>query len=173
VTRPWFSSDQHRLPDLGGLSHSTARISAHRQPLIVTGKGSKQRAVYLTAERRAGGRWRSTSRALRTPAWRSHQTSTAPYRTTAGRRLTGAGARFIVRRLRKELGAWSFQITQRRADTTATTLSRSDRWRCPPREEVLATPTSTPCRATRRSSTSQAGRIPPLQEFLDGKKPPD
>jgi site-specific recombinase XerD len=39
-----------------------------------------------------------------------------------GRRLTAAGSRFIVRRIRKQLGAWSFKSPHVARHTTATTL---------------------------------------------------
>lgn len=39
-----------------------------------------------------------------------------------GRRLTAAGARFIVRRIRRELGAWSFKSPHVARHTAATTL---------------------------------------------------
>ena len=38
------------------------------------------------------------------------------------RRLTTAGARFIVRKLRRQLGAWSFKSPHVARHTTATTL---------------------------------------------------
>src|SRR5437660_12188785 len=38
------------------------------------------------------------------------------------RRLTAAGARHVVRRLRRELGAWSFKSPHVARHTTATTL---------------------------------------------------
>ncbi len=88
--------------------------------LIVTGKGSKQRAVYLTTDARAAleedlvGR-EDACMALFVNFDRSVQDD-------RGRRLTGAGARFIVRRLRKELGAWSFKSPHVARHTTATTL---------------------------------------------------
>src|SRR6267143_1613545 len=88
--------------------------------LIVTGKGSKQRAVYLTADARAALEEYLAARedacmALFINFDRSVQDD-------RGRRLTGAGARFIVRRLRKELGAWSFKSPHVARHTTATTL---------------------------------------------------
>src|SRR2546425_5548684 len=75
--------------------------------LIVTGKGSKQRAVYLTDDAKAAvddylQARTDTSLAL----FVNYDRSTADDRE---RRLTAAGARHIVNRLRKELGAWSFR----------------------------------------------------------------
>src|ERR1700716_4171515 len=75
--------------------------------LVVTGKGSKQRSVYLTADARAA---LEDYLAVREDAsmalFVNYDRSVADDR---GRRLTAAGARFIVRRIRKELGAWSFK----------------------------------------------------------------
>jgi site-specific recombinase XerD len=88
--------------------------------LIVTGKGSKQRAVYLTADAKAAvddylqGR-SDTSLAL----FVNYDRSSPDDRQ---RRLTPAGARHIVNRLRKELGAWSFKSPHVARHTTATSL---------------------------------------------------
>jgi len=88
--------------------------------LIVTGKGSKQRAVYLTTDARSAledylGAREDACMALFVNFDRS-------VRDDRGRRLTGAGARFIVRRIRRELGAWSFKSPHVARHTTATTL---------------------------------------------------
>jgi site-specific recombinase XerD len=88
--------------------------------VIVTGKGSKQRAVYLTDDARAAlddylqGR-DDTSMALFVNYDRS-------IRPGVDRRLTAAGARHVVRRLRRELGAWSFTSPHVARHTAATTL---------------------------------------------------
>ena len=88
--------------------------------VIVTGKGSKQRAVYLTDDARAAieeylGSREDTSLAL-----------FVNYDPTCGpgdeRRLTAAGARHVVRRLRRELGAWSFKSPPVARHTAATSL---------------------------------------------------
>src|SRR5207245_8544886 len=88
--------------------------------LIVTGKGSKQRAVYLTTDARSAledylGAREDACMALFVNFDRSVQNDRE-------RRLTGAGSRFIVRRLRKELGAWPCQSPHVARHTTATTL---------------------------------------------------
>src|SRR5207302_11211290 len=87
--------------------------------LVVTGKGSKQRAVYLTDDAKAAledylqGR-EDTSMALFVNYDRA---------SLAGdRRLTPAGARHVVRRLRRELGAWSFRSPHVARHTAATSL---------------------------------------------------
>jgi site-specific recombinase XerD len=88
--------------------------------LIVTGKGSKQRAVYLTADAKAAlddylQAREDTSLAL----FVNYDRSSSDDRH---RRLTPAGARHIVNRLRKELGAWSFKSPHVARHTTATSL---------------------------------------------------
>lgn len=88
--------------------------------LIVTGKGSKQRAVYLTADARVALEEYLSSREDASMALfvNFDRSITDDH----GRRLTAAGARFIVRRLRKELGAWSFKSPHVARHTAATTL---------------------------------------------------
>jgi site-specific recombinase XerD len=88
--------------------------------LVVTGKGSKQRSVYLTADARAALEDYLSARedacmALFVNYDRSVQDD-------RGRRLTSAGARFIVRKLRRQLGAWSFKSPHVARHTAATTL---------------------------------------------------
>ena len=88
--------------------------------LVVTGKGSKQRSVYLTTDARAAledylGAREDACMAL----FVNFDRAAADDR---GRRLTSAGARFIVRKLRVELGAWSFKSPHVARHTAATTL---------------------------------------------------
>jgi site-specific recombinase XerD len=88
--------------------------------VIVTGKGSKQRAVYLTdTARRAVDEYllsrTDTSMALFVNY--DHRS-----RAAGERRLTAPGARHIVRRLRVELGAWAFKSPHVARHTTATSL---------------------------------------------------
>src|SRR5690242_6934239 len=88
--------------------------------LVVTGKGSKQRAVYLTSDARAAiedylAAREDTSMAL----FVNYDRAAADDRN---RRLSTAGARFIVKKLRRELGAWSFKSPHVARHTTATTL---------------------------------------------------
>ncbi len=88
--------------------------------LVVTGKGSKQRAVYLTEDARVAiedylSAREDTSMAL----FVNYDRAAADDRN---RRLTSAGARFIVKKLRRELGAWSFKSPHVARHTTATTL---------------------------------------------------
>jgi site-specific recombinase XerD len=88
--------------------------------LIVTGKGSKQRAVYLTDDARA---------AIEEYLQAREDTSLALFvnydprcRPGDERRLTAAGARHVVRRIRRELGAWSFRSPHVARHTAATSL---------------------------------------------------
>src|SRR3989475_8351105 len=88
--------------------------------LVVTGKGSKQRAVYLTSDARAAMEEYLTARTDACMAMFIN------FDRSAGddreRRLTSAGARYIVKQLRKQLGAWSFKSPHVARHTTATTL---------------------------------------------------
>lgn len=88
--------------------------------LIVSGKGSKQRAVYLTDDAKAAiddylESREDTSMALFINYDRSRKPG-------EDRRLTAAGARHIVRRLRHKLGAWSFRSPHVARHTAATSL---------------------------------------------------
>ncbi len=88
--------------------------------LIVTGKGSKQRPVFLTGDAKQAieeylEARTDTSMALFVNYDRS-------VRDDRNRRLTQAGARHIVGRIRRELGAWSFKSPHVARHTTATTL---------------------------------------------------
>ncbi len=88
--------------------------------LVVTGKGSKQRSVYLTADARSALEDYLVVREDACMALFVNFDRAAP--DDRGRRLTSAGARFIVRKLRKELGAWSFKSPHVARHTAATTL---------------------------------------------------
>lgn len=88
--------------------------------IIVTGKGSKQRAVYLTDDAKASvddylAARTDTSMAL----FVNYDRATADDRQ---RRLTPAGARHVVNRLRGKLGAWSFRSPHVARHTAATSL---------------------------------------------------
>jgi site-specific recombinase XerD len=88
--------------------------------VIVTGKGAKQRAVYLTTDAKAAVDDYLQARTDTCLAlFVNYDRSTADDRE---RRLTSAGARHIVNRLRKELGAWSFRSPHVARHTTATSL---------------------------------------------------
>ncbi len=88
--------------------------------LVVTGKGAKQRSVYLTEDARSALEDYLSARedacmALFINFDRSIEDD-------RDRRLTGAGARYIVRQIRKQLGAWSFKSPHVARHTAATTL---------------------------------------------------
>ena len=88
--------------------------------LVVTGKGSKQRSVYLTEDARAAiedylGAREDACLAL----FINFDRSAGDDRE---RRLTAAGARYVVNQIRKELGAWSFKSPHVARHTAATTL---------------------------------------------------
>jgi site-specific recombinase XerD len=88
--------------------------------LVVTGKGSKQRSVYLTTDaREALEEYLSTREDACMALFVNYDRSAADDRA---RRLTSAGARFVVRKLRVQLGAWSFKSPHVARHTAATTL---------------------------------------------------
>jgi site-specific recombinase XerD len=88
--------------------------------LVVTGKGSKQRTVYLTTDaREALEQYLAVRDDACMALFVNFDRSVADDR---GRRLTSAGARYIVRRIRKQLGAWSFKSPHVARHTAATTL---------------------------------------------------
>ena len=138
--------------------------------LIVTGKGSKQRAVYLTADARAALEEYLAARedacmALFINFDRSVQDD-------RGRRLTGAGARFIVRRLRQELGAWSFKSPHVARHTTATTLLEVTGGDVRLVQEVLGHANLNTLQGyTKIVDSRKQEAYRRYQEFLDGKKP--
>jgi site-specific recombinase XerD len=88
--------------------------------LVVTGKGSKQRSVYLTTDARSALEDYLAAREDACMALFVNFDRSAP--DDRGRRLTAAGARYIVRRIRTELGAWSFKSPHVARHTAATTL---------------------------------------------------
>jgi site-specific recombinase XerD len=88
--------------------------------LVVTGKGSKQRSVYMTGDARAAmddymGAREDACLAL----WINFDRSAGDDRE---RRLTAAGARYLVKQIRKAVGAWSFKSPHVARHTAATTL---------------------------------------------------
>ncbi|HEX6548769.1 MAG TPA: tyrosine-type recombinase/integrase [Candidatus Dormibacteraeota bacterium] len=100
------------------LNLDRADVPRQGNRLIVTGKGNKQRAVFLTED---------AKRALDEYLEAREDTSLALFlnydrRGLADRRLTTAGARHIVNRVRKQFGAWSFRSPHVARHTAATTL---------------------------------------------------
>src|SRR5262245_9107705 len=107
-----------RISEALRLDRTDVPRQGHR--LVVTGKGEKQRAVYLTDDAKAAVEdylqaREDTSLALFVNYDRS-------VRPGDDRRLTPAGARHVVRRLRGELGAWSFRSPHVARHTAATSL---------------------------------------------------
>jgi site-specific recombinase XerD len=107
-----------RISEALRLDRTDVPRQGHR--LIVTGKGAKQRAVYLTEDAKA---------ALDDYLQSRDDTSMALFvnydpasRPGDDRRLTPDGARHVVRRLRRELGAWSFRSPHVARHTAATSL---------------------------------------------------
>ncbi len=88
--------------------------------VIVTGKGSKQRAVYLTDDAKAALDEYLQSRDDTSMALFVNYDPTV--RPGDDRRLTAGGARHVVRRLRRQLGAWSFKSPHVARHTAATSL---------------------------------------------------
>jgi site-specific recombinase XerD len=88
--------------------------------LVVTGKGNKQRSVYLTTDAREAMEEYLTAREDACLAMFIN------FDRSAGddrqRRLTAAGARYIVKQIRRDLGAWSFKSPHVARHTAATTL---------------------------------------------------
>src|SRR5579864_5186336 len=88
--------------------------------LVVTGKGSKQRSVYLTTDaREALEEYLSAREDACLAMFINFDRSAGADRE---RRLTAAGARYIVKQIRRELGAWSFKSPHVARHTAATTL---------------------------------------------------
>ncbi|MFI5282033.1 MAG: tyrosine-type recombinase/integrase [Candidatus Dormibacterales bacterium] len=88
--------------------------------LVVTGKGSKQRVVYLTSDALAALADYLTVREDASMAL--FVNFDRAIRDDRRRRLTPAGARYIVTRIRRQLGAWSFKSPHVARHTAATTL---------------------------------------------------
>lgn len=88
--------------------------------LVVTGKGSKQRSVYLTEDARIALDDYLLTRTDTCPALFVNFDRSAE--ADRGRRLTASGARWIVDRLRLEVGAWSFRSPHVARHTAATSL---------------------------------------------------
>jgi site-specific recombinase XerD len=107
-----------RISEALGLDRTDVPRQGNR--LVVTGKGSKQRAVYLTED---------AKRAVEDYLQAREDTSMALFLNYSravtddrARRLTAAGARHVVRRIRRQLGAWSFKSPHVARHTAATTL---------------------------------------------------
>ena len=137
--------------------------------LVVTGKGNKQRTVYLTGDARAAiedylAAREDASMALFVNFDRSVDDD-------RHRRLTSAGARFVVKKLRRELGAWSFKSPHVARHTAATTLLEVTGGDVRLVQEVLGHANLNTLQGYTKiidSRKQEAYRL--YQQFLDGKK---
>src|SRR5262252_1783909 len=107
-----------RISEALGLDRTDVPRQGSR--VIVTGKGAKQRAVYLTDDARAAVNEYLESREDTSMALFVNYDPTC--RPGDDRRLTAGGARHVVRRLRRELGAWWFRSPHVARHTAATSL---------------------------------------------------
>ena len=139
--------------------------------LIVTGKGSKQRPVFLTED---------AKRAIEDYLQCRTDTSLALFvnydrsvRDDRLRRLTAAGARHIVNRIRKQLGAWSFRSPHVARHTTATSLLEVTGGDVRLVQEVLGHANlNTLAGYTKIVDSRKQDAYRRYQEFLDEHKPP-
>jgi len=88
--------------------------------LIVYGKGGKERQVYLTQEARKALDKYLNVRTDTCPALFINYSRSI--HNDSARRLTQAGARYIVKRIRRQLGVWSFTSPHVARHTAATEL---------------------------------------------------
>jgi len=107
-----------RISEALGLERTDVPRQGNR--LVVTGKGSKQRAVYLTADAKTAVDDYLTARTDTSMALFINLDRRA--KPGSEQRLTPAGARHIVRKLRQQLGAWSFKSPHVARHTAATSL---------------------------------------------------
>jgi len=137
--------------------------------LIVTGKGSKQRSVYLTADaREAIEDYLSAREDACMALFVNFDRSVADDRS---RRLTSAGARYIVKQIRRKLGAWSFKSPHVARHTAATTLLEVTGGDVRLVQEVLGHANLNTLQGYTKivdSRKQEAYRL--YQEFLDSKK---
>ena len=137
--------------------------------LVVTGKGSKQRSVYLTADARAAIEdYLSAREDASLALFVNFDRSVADDRS---RRLTSAGARYIVSQIRRQLGAWSFKSPHVARHTAATTLLEVTGGDVRLVQEVLGHANLNTLQGYTKivdSRKQEAYRL--YQEFLDSKK---
>src|SRR5207248_2490195 len=107
-----------RISEALGLDRTDFPRSGNR--LVVTGKGSKQRSVYLTGDARQAMEDFLTAREDACLAlFINFDRSAGDDRE---RRLTSAGARYIVKQVGRRVGAWSFKSPHVARHTAGTTL---------------------------------------------------
>ena len=156
-----------RISEALALDRTDCPRSGNR--LVVTGKGSKQRSVYLTADARAAMEEYLGAREDACLAMFIN------FDRSAGddreRRLTPAGARYIVKQIRKALGAWSFKSPHVARHTAATTLLEVTGGDVRLVQEVLGHANLNTLQGYTKivdSRKQEAYRL--YQEFLDDKK---
>ena len=137
--------------------------------LVVTGKGNKQRSVYLTADARAAMEEYLDAREDACMAMFIN------FDRSAGddreRRLTSAGARYIVTQIRRDLGAWSFKSPHVARHTAATTLLEVTGGDVRLVQEVLGHANLNTLQGyTKIVDSRKQEAYRRYQEFLDGKK---
>jgi integrase/recombinase XerD len=107
-----------RISEALALDRTDIPLQGNR--VIVSGKGAKQRAVYLTDEAKAHLESYLKDRVDTSLAlFINYDRSVTP---GPAQRLTTNGARHVVRRLRRELGVWAFRTPHVARHTTATSL---------------------------------------------------
>ena len=139
--------------------------------LVVTGKGSKQRSVYLTADARDAMQDYLAAREDASMAMFINFDRSAG--DDRARRLTSAGARYIVKQIRKQVGAWSFKSPHVARHTAATTLLEVTGGDVRLVQEVLGHANLNTLQGYTKivdSRKQEAYRL--YQEFLDQKKKP-
>jgi site-specific recombinase XerD len=138
--------------------------------LVVTGKGSKQRSVYLTEDARAALEDYMQAREDASMAlFINFSRSVADERH---RRLTPAGARHVVHRLRRQLGAWSFKSPHVARHTAATSLLEVTGGDVRLVQEVLGHSNLNTLQGyTKIVDARKQEAYKRYQEFLDAKKP--
>jgi site-specific recombinase XerD len=156
-----------RISEALGLDRTDFPRSGNR--LIVTGKGSKQRAVYLTTDARGAlEEYLATREDACMALFINFDRSVGDDRE---RRLTSAGARYIVKQIRQLVGAWSFKSPHVARHTTATTLLEVTGGDVRLVQEVLGHANLNTLQGYTKivdSRKQEAYRL--YQEFLDDKK---
>ena len=156
-----------RISEALALDRTDFPLSGNR--LVVTGKGSKQRAVYLTADARTALEEYLAVREDASMALFVNYDRASP--DDRHRRLTPAGARHIVSEIRRLLGAWSFKSPHVARHTAATTLLEVTGGDVRLVQEVLGHANLNTLQGYTKivdSRKQEAYRL--YQQFLDGKK---
>lgn len=137
--------------------------------VIVTGKGSKQRAVYLTADAKAALDEYLTERT--DPSMALFINFDRSEAKAGDRRLTPSGARHIVHQLRRQLGAWSFKSPHVARHTAATSLLEVTGGDVRLVQEVLGHANLNTLQGyTKIVDARKKEAYERYQEFLDGKR---